>query len=107
MKLELEGQPLILQIAVVTCMIGFAASFLVAFVSQIVLMGRSGILGSRQEDGDLSWGERSARANIRFSKVFTEEEFRPLRRIWTSGWVGAIVSLGVLFLIMAIFGERT
>lgn len=107
MTLHMEGQPFLLQIAVLACVFVFLASFLTALYANVIVISRTGLLLNRAEDRALSWGERAGRKTSRFNRFLVADEFRPLRRLCFGAWAGATVSFGLLFLLIVLFGERT
>jgi hypothetical protein len=105
MTLKLDGQPVLLQVAVWVCALGFVISFFTAFFTQMVILTRTEATVDRPEDRALSWGERAARKESRLNKFHFAEEFRSLRRLSVAGWTGTFVSLGLLLLLTSLFGE--
>lgn len=107
MTLRMEGQTLLLQLAVWACFGAFVVSFAVALWVNIRVLGRTGCLVNRSEDQDLSWGERQGRKHSRFDRFLVAEEFRSLRKVAFTAWTGAALSFASLLLLIFLFGEGT
>lgn len=106
MTLRIEGQPFLLQFAIWACVAVFVVSFIAGFCGLLLAYSRLSVLANRMEDKKLSWGER-LRQSSRANNFFIADEFRLLRRVIFSAWAGAIMSFGLLALLIVLFGERT
>lgn len=107
MALKMEGQSLLLQLAVWACVGAFLVSFAVALWTNIIAVTRTGGLVNRPEDEGLKWGERQGRKSSRLSRFFVAEDFRSLRKLAFGAWGGAALSFGSLLLLIFLFGDRT
>jgi hypothetical protein len=106
MTLVMEGKPFWLQFAVWACVAVFVVSFIAGFYAIFLVISRTEILPSRPEDKELSWGERLARRSNPADNFFFAEKFRLLRRVIFGAWTGAVVSFGILTLLVVLFGKR-
>ena len=102
MKYEWAAQPPLLTVAAGVCLIVFLVSFCTAFYSTFVIIGA---MADRADERELGWGERASRRMSRFGAFFLADEFRRLRRLYFSGWAGALGSIGIFSLLMFLFGR--
>jgi hypothetical protein len=81
----MEGQLSLLHFAVLACAFVFVVSFFTTLYATLLVGVRAGAGVNRAEERELSWGERSGRANSRFGRFLVADEFRSLRRVVTTG----------------------
>jgi hypothetical protein len=102
MKYEWADQPPLLTVAAGVCLIVFLVSFCTAFYATFVIIGA---MADRAEERELRWSERASRRMSRIGAFFLADEFRGLRRLYFSGWAGALGSIGLFSLLMFLFGR--
>lgn len=107
MKLVMEGQPLLIPLAVWTCVAVFVISFLGMLCSIYLALTKTGALVTRPDERALHYWERAARKNSRVSSILTQSKFKHLRCLMFSAIAGAFASFGGLLLIIGFFGTRT
>jgi hypothetical protein len=105
MTLNSEGQPL-LQFALWACFFLCAAGLFTAIYASILAISRTGALINRVEDRSFRWGERAGRKSSRMNRFLVANEFRSLRKLYFGAWTVTILSFGLLFFLVAFFGER-
>jgi hypothetical protein len=102
MKYEWADQPPVLTVAAGVCLVVFLVSFCSTFYATFAIIGA---LAERADERELRWGERASRQMSRFGAFFLADEFRSLRRLYLSGWAGALGSIGLFSLLMFLFGR--
>jgi hypothetical protein len=102
MKYEWEDQPPLLTVAAGVCLIVFLVSFCTAFYVTFVVIGA---MAERDDERELSWGERAGRKMSRFGAFLLADEFRSLRRLYFFAWAGTLGSAGLFALLMFLFGK--
>lgn len=107
MTLKFLGQPLLLQIAMLACVIVNLASFFTFFVTTIVVISKIDGQCRQAENQNTRWGERAGRQFSQFSRFLVDDEFKSLRQIYLLAFLSAIISFGLIMLLIFIFGERT
>ena len=100
----MEARAIILNVAALACVLGFLASLCVVFYATLLVYSRTWKLGDRSKD--LSRGERAWRASRGFNDFLVADEFKSLRKLYFRAWAGAIVSFGLLSLLVAVL-KRT
>lgn len=106
MALRMEGQPLLLQLAVWACVVVYVVSFLTVLYSIFIVLWRTNGLVDRAEDRELGWGERQGRKFSRVSRFLVADEFRSVRMLAFGACAGAAMSFGLLVLLVVSFGEQ-
>jgi hypothetical protein len=102
MRFEWGDQPPLLTAAAGVCLIVFVVSFCTAFYATFVVIGT---VADRADERELRWGERAARQVSRWGQILVADEHKSLRRLYFSGWAGALGSAGLSALLMALFGK--
>lgn len=107
MKLVMEGQPLLVHLAIWTCVAVFLVSLVGVLLSIYLILTKTDALATKPDEVRLSYWQRAARKNSRASSIFTQNEFKYLRYLSASAIIGSLGSFGTLLLIIGIFGERS
>ncbi|MBZ9741781.1 MULTISPECIES: hypothetical protein [unclassified Mesorhizobium] len=107
MKLVMEGQPLLVHLAVWACVAVFLVSFLGVLCGIYLALTRTEALVTKVDERALPYWERAARKNSRVSSILVQSEFKYLRRLMFSAIAGSLASFGSLLLIIRVFGTRT
>src|SRR5215510_16438874 len=95
-----------LRIAVLVCMCVLFVSFFATLYATFLVITRTEALADLAEERLLSWGERAGRANSRFGRFLTANEFRSLRKLYFGAWIATIGSFGFSLLLLVI-AERS
>jgi hypothetical protein len=90
--------PIVVEVGLIV----FLVSFCTAFYATFVIIGA---LADRVDERELGWGERASRRMSRFGAFFLADEFRWLRKLYFSAWAGALGSMGLVSLLMFLFGK--
>jgi hypothetical protein len=106
MTLKFQGQPLLLQIAMLACVIVNLASFFTFFVTTIVVISKIDGQSRQAENHNIRWGERAGQQFSQFSRFLVDDEFKSLRQIYLLASLSAIISLGLIMSLIFVFGEK-
>ncbi|MBZ9764138.1 hypothetical protein LB553_25135 [Mesorhizobium sp. CA8] len=106
MQLVMEGQPLLVHLAVGAGVAVFLVSFVGMLYGIYLTLTKTEALATKPDERGLPYWERAARKNSRASGIFVRSEFKHLRYLLFAAVIGGLGSFGTLLLIVYVFGER-
>jgi hypothetical protein len=104
MRFVWGDQPPLLTVAAGVCLIVFIVSFCSAFYATFLIL-REAMADRADERPSSLPPAKLPRRMSRWLEFLVADEYKSLRRLYVSGWAGALGSMGLFALLMFLFGK--